>query len=217
MRADRPMLRMNIDDGDIFMAEFTNGAIGSIQTSYVTVGNYPGIEARHLRRGGRDHLPAGRGVRRRRDDQGRHAGRGRVRGARRSRERFYPTGGHAERVVAHAVLRQPDQGLHRRDPDGGDRNQGNFDDGAAVQEVDQRRRALVPRAAMGRSAARGVAVARPTPRRAFAALAGRLLHLVLAHRPVTATFAGIHELRRPPAGLLRAAVSGARWRIPRRC
>jgi predicted dehydrogenase len=40
------MMRMNIDDGDIFIGEYANGAIGSIQTSYVTVGNYPGIEAR---------------------------------------------------------------------------------------------------------------------------------------------------------------------------
>jgi len=39
-------MRMNIDDGDIFIGEFVNGAIGSIQTSYVTIGNYPGIEAR---------------------------------------------------------------------------------------------------------------------------------------------------------------------------
>jgi predicted dehydrogenase len=40
------MQRMNIDDGDIYMGEFANGAICSIQTSFVTVGNYPGIEAR---------------------------------------------------------------------------------------------------------------------------------------------------------------------------
>jgi predicted dehydrogenase len=40
------LMRMNIDDGDIFLAEFANGAIGSVQTSFVTVGNYPGIEAR---------------------------------------------------------------------------------------------------------------------------------------------------------------------------
>lgn len=40
------MQRMNIDDGDIFLAEYGNGAIGSVQTSFVTVGNYPGIEAR---------------------------------------------------------------------------------------------------------------------------------------------------------------------------
>ena len=40
------MMRMNIDDGDIFIGEFASGAIGSIQTSFVTVGNYPGLEAR---------------------------------------------------------------------------------------------------------------------------------------------------------------------------
>jgi predicted dehydrogenase len=40
------LVRLNIDDGDIFLAEFGNGAIGSIQSSFVTVGNYPGIEVR---------------------------------------------------------------------------------------------------------------------------------------------------------------------------
>ncbi|MEO8680020.1 MAG: Gfo/Idh/MocA family oxidoreductase [Vicinamibacterales bacterium] len=40
------MMRMNIDDGDMFIGEFANGALGSIQTSFVTIGNYPGIEAR---------------------------------------------------------------------------------------------------------------------------------------------------------------------------
>src|SRR5262245_23120944 len=46
VRATGRMMRMNIDDGDIFLGEFANGALGSIQTSFVTVGNYPGIEAR---------------------------------------------------------------------------------------------------------------------------------------------------------------------------
>jgi predicted dehydrogenase len=46
VRATGRMMRMNIDDGDIFMGEFENGALCSIQTSFVTVGNYPGIEAR---------------------------------------------------------------------------------------------------------------------------------------------------------------------------
>ncbi len=39
-------MRINIDDADIFVSEFANGALASIQTSYVTVGNYPGLEAR---------------------------------------------------------------------------------------------------------------------------------------------------------------------------
>ena len=46
VRATNRMMRMNIDDGDIFLGEFTNGALCSIQTSFVTIGNYPGIEAR---------------------------------------------------------------------------------------------------------------------------------------------------------------------------
>jgi predicted dehydrogenase len=38
--------RINIDDADMFMARAANGALYSMQSSYVTVGNYPGIEAR---------------------------------------------------------------------------------------------------------------------------------------------------------------------------
>ena len=45
------MSRANIDDGDMWIAEFGPGpagtsALASIQSSYVTVGNYPGIEVR---------------------------------------------------------------------------------------------------------------------------------------------------------------------------
>src|SRR6185437_5349749 len=40
------MARANIDDGDIFIGEFASGALCSVQTSFVTVGNYPGLEAR---------------------------------------------------------------------------------------------------------------------------------------------------------------------------
>ena len=46
VRATGRMMRMNIDDGDIHLVEYTNGALGSIQTSFVTIGNYPGVEAR---------------------------------------------------------------------------------------------------------------------------------------------------------------------------
>lgn len=38
--------RLNIDDGDMWIGEFDNGVLASIQSSYVTVGNFPGIEAR---------------------------------------------------------------------------------------------------------------------------------------------------------------------------
>ena len=40
------MMRVNIDDGDIYIGEFASGAICSVQSSFVTVGNYPGLEAR---------------------------------------------------------------------------------------------------------------------------------------------------------------------------
>lgn len=38
--------RINVDDLDIFLGEASNGALFSLQSSYVTIGNYPGIEAR---------------------------------------------------------------------------------------------------------------------------------------------------------------------------
>jgi predicted dehydrogenase len=44
--ANGERVRTNIDDGDIYIGEYENGAICSIQSSYVTVGNYPGLEAR---------------------------------------------------------------------------------------------------------------------------------------------------------------------------
>ncbi len=46
VRATGRMERMNIDDGDMWICEFESPAMASIQSSYVTVGNYPGIEAR---------------------------------------------------------------------------------------------------------------------------------------------------------------------------
>ena len=46
VRASGTMQRMNIDDGDMWICEFDTDVMASIQSSYVTVGNYPGIEAR---------------------------------------------------------------------------------------------------------------------------------------------------------------------------
>ena len=40
------MTKINIDDGDMWIAEFGGGKLCSVQSSYVTVGNYPGIEVR---------------------------------------------------------------------------------------------------------------------------------------------------------------------------
>ena len=51
------MMRMNIDDGDLFLGEFGNGACARVHPSFVTVGNYPGskrastaVKARSSRR-----------------------------------------------------------------------------------------------------------------------------------------------------------------------
>src|SRR5437879_3104340 len=41
VRATGRMMRMNIDDGDIHLVEYANGAMGSIQTSFVRLGNCP--------------------------------------------------------------------------------------------------------------------------------------------------------------------------------
>src|SRR5262249_7301035 len=40
------LARFNIDDGDIFIGASAGGAICSVQSSFVTVGTYPGIEVR---------------------------------------------------------------------------------------------------------------------------------------------------------------------------
>jgi predicted dehydrogenase len=46
LRSTGKMERMNIDDGDMWICEFEDNVMASIQSSYVTVGNYPGIEVR---------------------------------------------------------------------------------------------------------------------------------------------------------------------------
>lgn len=46
LRDTGQMTRVNIDDGDMWIAEFGGGRLASVQSSYVTVGNYPGIEVR---------------------------------------------------------------------------------------------------------------------------------------------------------------------------
>jgi predicted dehydrogenase len=39
-------VRLPIDDADCFIGRFRNGVMCTIQSSYVTIGNYPGLEAR---------------------------------------------------------------------------------------------------------------------------------------------------------------------------
>ena len=134
VRATGKMQRMNIDDGDIYLGEFANGALCSIQTSYVTVGNYPGIEARlygsegaiicrlveehgiceRIWLAGKDHVEFTRAE---------------VPAA------FYPPGGSSEeswRTLFYANLVSSFIGEILADDD---TNEGSFDDGAWVQET----------------------------------------------------------------------------------
>ncbi len=43
---DGQKVRTNIDDGDVYIGEYEHGGFCTIQSSYVTVNSYPGLEAR---------------------------------------------------------------------------------------------------------------------------------------------------------------------------
>jgi predicted dehydrogenase len=134
VRATGQMMRMNIDDGDIFIGEYANGAIGSIQTSFVTVGNYPGIEARIYGEKGAiicrlvEEFGVAETVKLATPDSVEFK-------QVEIPQRFYPAGGHpgeSWRSLFYAnLIRDFIDEIH----DGGPRNQGNFRDGAWVQEV----------------------------------------------------------------------------------
>jgi len=134
VRATGQMMRMNIDDGDIFIGEFANGALCSIQTSFVTVGNYPGIEARMYGSNGAliCRLVEENGV----CETLRAATADAVEFRQLEvPERFYPHGGHVReswRTLFYANLINSFIGEILS---GDDANEGDFGDGAWVQEV----------------------------------------------------------------------------------
>ena len=135
VRATGRMMRMNIDDGDIFIGEFANGALCSIQTSFVTVGNYPGIEARIYGSKGAIicRLVEEHGICR--DAEGRDRRRRSSSGELEIPARFYPAGGSPSEswrtlFYANLIASFIDEILSD-----GPANEGNFDDGAWVQEV----------------------------------------------------------------------------------
>ncbi|MFL5758164.1 MAG: Gfo/Idh/MocA family oxidoreductase [Thermomicrobiales bacterium] len=134
VRATGTKMRMNIDDGDIFLAEFANGAIGSVQTSFVTVGNYPGIEVRLYGSKGAiitrlvEEFGVAETIKAATADDVEF------------KEldvpaKFYPEGGHPRETwftlfYANLISDFLDE-LTTETP----KNEGNFDDGAAVQEI----------------------------------------------------------------------------------
>jgi predicted dehydrogenase len=126
--------RMNIDDGDIFLGEYENGAMTSIQTSFVTIGNYPGVEARIYGEKGAiicrlvEEFGIAETVRTATPDDVEF----------REREipsSFYPEGGHARESWRTLFYANLIRNFVDEIEDGGDRNQGNFADGAWVQET----------------------------------------------------------------------------------
>jgi len=128
------MMPMNIDDGDIFIGEFTNGAICSIQTSFVTVGNYPGLEARIY---GSEGALICRLV----EEFGICET---LKGAKPDDvefkdievpQRLYPPGGNSREPWPYLFYSGLIANFADELLDGGDRNEGNFADGAWVQEV----------------------------------------------------------------------------------
>jgi predicted dehydrogenase len=134
VRATGKMMRMNIDDGDIFIGEYGNGAIGSIQTSFVTVGNYPGIEARIYGEQGAiicrlvEEFGVAETVKLAKPDAVEFQ-------QVEIPQRFYPAGGHPRESWRSLFYANLIRDFIDEIRDGGPRNQGNFADGAWVQEV----------------------------------------------------------------------------------
>jgi predicted dehydrogenase len=134
VRATGKMMRMNIDDGDIFIAEFANGAIGSVQTSFVTVGNYPGIEVRLYGSKGAiitrlvEEFGIAETIKAATPDDVEFK-------ELEVPARFYPVGGHPRESWHTLFYSNLIRDFLDELTTDTDKNQGNFDDGAAVQEI----------------------------------------------------------------------------------
>jgi len=128
------MMRMNIDDGDIYLCEFANGAIGSIQTSFVTIGNYPGIEARIYGSQGAiicrlvEELGVAETIKVATPDDVEFK-------ELEIPQRFYPAGGHRKESWRSLFYANLIRDFIDEIQEEGGRNQGCFEDGAWVQEV----------------------------------------------------------------------------------
>ncbi len=134
VRETGEMMRMNIDDGTIYLAEYENGAIGSIQTSYVTIGNYPGIEARIYGEEGAiicrliEEFGVAETIKVATPDDVEFR-------ELEIPERFYPAGGNPNEAWQTLFYANLISDFIDEIQDDSDRNQGNFADGAWVQEA----------------------------------------------------------------------------------
>jgi predicted dehydrogenase len=134
IRGSDEMLRINIDDGDMFMGEYTNDVMSSIQSSFVTVGNYPGIEARIYGEKGAiicrmvEEFGVAETVKIATADSVEFQ-------QVEIPERFYPHGGQPNESWRSLFYANLIKNFIDELTDGTDMNQGNFEDGAWVQEV----------------------------------------------------------------------------------
>ena len=128
------MMRVNIDDGDIYIGEYSNGVISSVQTSLVTIGNYPGIEVRLYGEKGAiicrlvEEFGVAETIKVATPD------------AVEFREleipqEFYPVDGHPRETWYSLFYANLINDFIDEIIAGGDHNQGNFEDGAWVQEA----------------------------------------------------------------------------------
>ncbi len=134
VRATGRMMRMNIDDADIYIGEYTNGVLGSIQTSFVTIGNYPGIEARLYGEKGAiicrlvEEFGVAETIKVATPDAVEFK-------ELEIPQRFYPAGGHPRESWRSLFYANLIKDFIDEIQSGGTRNQGSFVDGAWVQEV----------------------------------------------------------------------------------
>jgi predicted dehydrogenase len=128
------MMRMNIDDGDMFIGDYANGALGSIQSSFVTIGNYPGVEARIYGSNGAiicrlvEEFGVAETIKVATPDDVEFK-------QVEIPARFYPVGGSPTESWRSLFYANLVKDFVDEIVEGGERNQGNFEDGARVQEV----------------------------------------------------------------------------------
>jgi predicted dehydrogenase len=128
------MMRINIDDGDVYIMEYANGAIGSVQTSLVTIGNYPGIEVRLYGEKGAiicrlvEEFGVAETIKVARPDEVEFK-------ELVIPQKFYPTGGHPRESWRSLFYSNLIKDFIDEIHEGGSRNQGGFLEGARVQEV----------------------------------------------------------------------------------
>ena len=128
------MMRINLDDGDIYLCEFTNGVIGSVQSSFVTIGNYPGIEVRLYGQQGAiicrlvEEFGVAETIKVARPDDVEFK-------ELEIPQKYYPPGGHPRESWRSLFYANLIKDFIDEIQDGGSRNQGNFWDGAWVQEA----------------------------------------------------------------------------------